>query len=129
MSLLYNPTYEELSQSLGPYVATIQIAQMAREITNFLGNRITDSEAISYAAKGELPNPKDYPDHRLDRVKNYISYIDDIEVKSAIVSSYEQSLQKNNLIYFYKNVDDEPRQARIRIIMNILWDNRPHKEI
>jgi len=129
MSLLYNPTYEELSQSLGPYVATIQIAQMAREITNSLGNRITDSEAISYAAKGELPNPKDYPDHRLDRVKNYISYIDDIEVKSAIVSSYEQSLQKNNLIYFYKNVDDEPRQARIRIIMNILWDNRPHKEI
>ena len=129
MSLLYNPTYEELSQSLGPYVATIQIAQMAREITNSLGNRITDSEAISYAAKGELPNPKDYPDHRLDRVKNYISYIDDIEVKSAIVSSYEQSLQKNNLVYLYKNVDDEPRQARIRIIMNILWDNRPHKEI
>ena len=94
-----------------------------------LDNRIPSATALDYASINKLPNPKDYPDHRLDRVKNYISYIDDIEVTSAIISSYEQSLQKNNLVYDYKNVDDEPRQTRIRIIMNILWDNRPHKEI
>ena len=127
MSLIYNPTYKELEKSLGTYLATLQIAERGREIAHSLDNRITYSMAIDYAARGEIPNPKDFPDHRLDRVKNYISYIDDIEVKSAIIASYEDSLSKNNLVYNYKNVSDEPRKARVRIIMNILWDKRPHK--
>lgn len=128
MSLLNNSTYNELSQSLGTYLATMQIAQTAREIANSLDHRITYAEAISYAARGELPNPKDYPDHRLDRVKDYLTQIDDIEIKSAVLLSYEQSLIKNHLIYDYNNVGDEFRQARIRVILNILWDKRPHKD-
>jgi hypothetical protein len=128
MSLLNNSTYNELSQSLGTYLATLQIAQTAREIVNSLDHRITYAEAISYAARGELPDPKDYPDHRLDRVKDYLTQIDDIEIKSAVILSYEQSLIKNHLIYDYNNVGDEFRQARIRVILNILWDKRPHKD-
>ena len=127
MSLIYSPTSKELEQSLGAYAATIEIAKRGREIANSLDNRITYSSAIDYAARGELPNPKDYPDHRLDRVKNYISYVNDIEIKSAIITSYEDSLRKNNLVYNYKNIEDEPRKRRVRIIMNILWDRRPHK--
>ena len=127
MSLIVSPTYKELALSLGPYLATMQIAKNAREIAHSLDNRITYSLAIDYAARGEVPDPKDYPDHRLDRVKNYISYVNDIEVRSAIIASYENSLAKNYLIYNYKNVEDEPRKARVRIIMNILWDKRPHK--
>ena len=128
MSLTYNPAYNTLSQSLGPYVAAMQIAKEAREIVHSLGNRITDSEAISFAARGELPDPKNYPDHRLYRVKNYVVYIEDIEVRSAVVASYEESLRKDNLVYEYMSVGDEPRKAKIRIIMNILWDKRPHKK-
>lgn len=128
MSLIVSPTYKELEQSLGPYLATLQIAKCAREIASSLDNRITYSSAIDYAARGELPNPKDYPDHRLDRVKNYISYIDDIEIKSAVIASYEDSLLKNYLIYNYKTIEDEPRKARVRVLMNILWDKRPHKD-
>ena len=128
MSLAFNSAYNELSQSLGPYLATLQIAQEAREITNSLGHRITYAQAIDFSARGELPNPKDYPDHRLDRVKEYLKYVDDIEIKSAVILSYEQSLAKNYLIYDYNVVEDLPRQARIRIIVNILWDKRPHKD-
>ena len=128
MSLVYNPHYQELCTKMNPYLAILQIAQESRSISKALDNRIPLATALDYAARSEKPNPKDYPDHRLDRVKNYITYIDDIEVKSAIICSYEISLAKNNLVYEYKNVDDEPRKARIRIIMNILWDNRPHKE-
>lgn len=128
MSLIYNPTYKELTKSLGEYEAVLQIAQEARAIVHSLGNRITDSEAISFAARGEMPDPKNYPDHRLDRVKNYVVYIEDIEVRSAVVASYEESLRKDNLVYEYMSVGDEPRKAKIRIIMNILWDKRPHKK-
>lgn len=127
MSLIYNPTFKELEQSLGTYAAITVMAKQAREISASLGNRIPMAAALSFAACGELPDPKDYPDHRLDRVKEYLTYVDDIGIKSAVLLSYEESLLKNNLVYRYNNIEDEPRQAKIRIIMNILWENRPHK--
>lgn len=128
MSLVFSPAYNQLNDTIGPFYATLQIAQEAREITRALDNRITLSSAIDYAARGVTPDPKDYPDHRLDRIKEYLTYVNDVEIKSAVISSYEQSLAKNNLVYDYKTVDDEPRKSRIRVILNILWDNRPHKE-
>lgn len=127
MSLIYNPTYKELEQSFGTYAAINMIAEQTRKIALSLGNRITDSSALDFAARGELPNPKDYPDHRLDRVKEYLTYVDDIEIKSAVLLSYEESLLKNNLVYRYNTIEDEPRKSKIRVIMNILWDSRPHK--
>lgn len=128
MSLVSSPTYKQLTAEVGPYLAVMLLAEETREITSSLDNRITISEALDYAANGLLPDPKDYPDHRLDRVKDYISYINDKEIKAAIISSYEESLKKYHLIYDYQNVDDEPRRSRVRIILNILWDNRPHKK-
>ena len=127
MSLIYNPTYKELEQSFGTYAAINMIAEQTRKIASSLGNRITDSSALDFAARGELPNPKDYPDHRLDRVKEYLTYVDDIQIKSAVLLSYEESLLKNNLVYRYNTIEDEPRRSKIRVIMNILWDSRPHK--
>jgi hypothetical protein len=128
MSLIYNPTFKELEQSLGTYAAINIMAKQTREIAMSLGNRITDSDALSFVARGELPDPKDYPDHRLDRVKEYLTYIDDIAIKSAVLSSYEESLLKDNLVYRYNTIEDEPRQSKVRVIMNILWDSRPHKD-
>lgn len=128
MPLTINPVYNELKETLGPYIAVIAIADNTREICSSLENRITCSQALDYAARGLVPDPKDFPDHRLDRVKDYISYIDDSEIRTAIIDSYEESLKKYHLVYIYNNIIDEPRRSRIRIILNILWDNRPHKK-
>lgn len=127
MSLTSNSQYKELCQQMNPYLAIMQMAEDTRNICSSLDNRITVSRALDYAAQGKLPNPKDYPDHRLDRVKEYLTYVLDIQIKSAIIKSYEQSLHKNHLIYDYNNIEDDPRQARVRVIMNILWDSRPNK--
>lgn len=127
MSLTNHPEFDRLSKQYGSYYATMQIAKNAREIAKSLEYRISDSEALTYAANGMTPNPKDYPDKRLNRVKEYISYIDDEEVRLAILDSYEQSLKNYYLIYDYKSIGDEPRRSRIRIILNILWDTRPNK--
>ena len=129
MSLTYSPYYKELCQTINPYIAIMQIAEDTREICHSLDNRIPSATALDYAARGEVPNPKDYPDHRLDRVREYLKYVDDVEVRSAVISSYEESLKLNNLTYLYNTIEDAPRQSRVRIIMNILWDNRPHKII
>lgn len=128
MPLTINPTYNELKETLGPYIAVIAIADNTREICDSLDNRITCAKALDFAARGQVPDPKDYPDHRLDRVKDYISYIDDKAIKRAIIASYEKSLEKFHLIYDYQDIDDEPRRSRVRIILRILWDNRPHKK-
>lgn len=127
MTLTSNSYYNELAKIHGPFYATMQIAKNAREIAKSLEYRISDSEALTYAANGMTPNPKDYPDKRLNRVKEYISYIDDEEVRLAILDSYQQSLKNYYLIYDYKSIGDEPRRSRIRIILNILWDTRPNK--
>ena len=127
MSLINHLEFDRLSKQYGPYYATMQITKNAREIAKSLEYRISDSEALTYAANGMTPNPKDYPDKRLNRVKEYISYIDDEEVRLAILDSYEQSLKNSYLIYDYKSIGDEPRRSRIRIILNILWDTRPNK--
>jgi len=128
MALNQNPTYLELAEAQGPYLAVLELAKQTREIESSLDNRITTSCALDFACRGLVPDPKDYPDHRLDRVKDYISYIEDYEIKQAIIDSYEESLKKYNLVYKYNSVGDEPRRSRIRIILNILWDNRPHKK-
>lgn len=112
---------------MNPYLAALQIAEDARAICASLGNRIPWATALDYAANGTVPDPKDYPDHRMDRVKEYLTYVTDVEVKSAVIYSYEESLKNNNLTYTYNTIEDAPRQARVRIIMNILWENRPHK--
>ena len=114
---------------MNPYLAVMEMAEDTRTICHYLDNRITVATALEYASQGKMPNPKDFPDHRLDRVREYLTYVNDIEIKSAVIKSYEYSLKQNDLIYDYNNVDDEPRQARVRIIMNILWDKRPHKNI
>lgn len=128
MPINENSKYTQLCQSSDPFVAAMTLAQAARDVANSLDNRITLSTALDYVARGELPNPKDYPDHRLDRVYNYISYIYDVEVRSAIIKSYEASLHCQHIQYVYNNVTDAYRQARIRVIINILWDKRPHKD-
>lgn len=127
MPLNVNPYYKELCAHMNPYLATMQMAEDTREVCRSLSNRITVSTALDYVAKGITPNPKDFPDHRLDRVKEYLKCVDDLGVKSAVIKSYEQSLYKDNLVYDYNNIEDEPRQSRVRIIMNILWDKRPHR--
>ena len=127
MALINNSHYKELCETMNPYLAVLEVAKESRDISMSLDNRIPMGTALDYAAQSKVPNPKDYPDHRLDRVKEYLTYVNDYEIKYAILSSYEQSLTKNYLIYDYIMVEDEPRKARIRIILNILWDSRPHK--
>ena len=128
MPLNYNPRYKELCDQIGSYRAVVQMADETRAICKSLPHRISDSTALDYVARGEKPNPKDFPDHRLDRVREYLLYVDNLEIKAAVIHSYEESLKKNNLVYLYQNVSDEPTQARVRVIMNILWDSRPHKD-
>lgn len=127
MAITSNPYFDELSKQYGPFYATMKIAKLADAAYMSMPGRIEYSTAIDYVANKIPIRPEDFPDRRLDTAKEYLKYVDDIDVYDAVLVSYEESLDCSNLVYKYLNVKDSSRQARVRVLTNILWDRRPHK--
>lgn len=121
-----NPYFDKLCEQYGPFYATIKIAKEARKVCEELPGRIDFSTAIDYIANEKLINPEDFPDHRLDTAKEYLSYILDQEVVEAVLASYQSSLDYDSLVYRYLNIDDDHRMTRVRILTNMLWSRRPN---
>lgn len=121
-----NPYFDKLCERYGPFYATMKIAKEAREICEKLPGRIDFSTAIDYIANEQKIDPEDFPDHRLDTAKEYLSYIIDKEVVEAALSSYQSSLDYNSVVYRYHTIHDESRMSRVRILTNMLWSFRPN---
>jgi len=122
-----NPYFDKLCEQYGPFYATMKIAKEARKVCEELPGRIDFSTAIDYIANEKLINPEDFPDHRLDTAKEYLSYILDQEVVEAVLASYQSSLDYDSLVYRYLNIDDDHRMTRVRILTNMLWGTKTHK--
>jgi hypothetical protein len=120
-----NTYYNELSNRYNAFYATNLIAQEALSVYNSMPGRIEISTAIDYIANEKVINPEDFPDHRLDTAKEYLSYVLDQEVVDAVLASYESSLNYNSVVYRYLKIHDEHRMTRVRILTNILWSERP----
>ena len=120
-----NPYFDRLCKQYGPFYATMKIAKEARKVCEELPGRIDFSTAIDYIANEKVINPKDFPDHRLDTAKEYLSYVLDQKVVEAVLASYQSSLNYNSVVYRYLKIHDEHRMARVRILTNMLWSRRP----
>lgn len=121
-----NPYFDKLCEQYGSFYATMKIAKEARKACEELPGRIDFSTAIDYIANAKLINPEDFPDHRLDTAKEYLSYILDQEVVDAVLASYTSSLDYNSVVYRYLKIHDEHRMTRVRILTNMLWSRRPN---
>jgi hypothetical protein len=121
-----NPYFDTLCEQYGPFYATMKIAKEARKVCEELPGRIDFSTAIDYIANEKLISPEDFPDHRLDTAKEYLSYILDQEVVEAVLASYQSSLDYDSLVYRYLNIDDDHRMTRVRILTNMIWSRRPN---
>lgn len=121
-----NPYFDKLCEQYGPFYATMKIAKEARKVCEELPGRIDFSTAIDYIANEKLINPEDFPDHRLDTAKEYLSYVLDQELVEAVLASYQSSLDYDSLVYRYLNIDDDHRMTRVRILTNMIWSRRPN---
>lgn len=121
-----NPYFDKLCEQYGPFYATMKIAKEARKVCEELPGRIDFSTAIDYIANEKTIDPEDFPDHRLDTAKEYLSYILDQEVVEAVLASYQSSLDYDSLVYRYLNIDDDHRMTRVRILTNMIWSRRPN---
>lgn len=110
------------------FAAVLYISNLARKKLTSVDNVILESEAIAWASSGVPPKDIDkYTQQKsrrahqdLDYVKDRLSYVLDEGVRQAVLSTLETSTL--HLIYIYNDVDDPFRQARIRILSNLIWD-------
>lgn len=122
-------TYTELTDKVGnPYNAVSLIAAMARKLAEDNDNVISHSEALSWVLHGERPCLESRRRYIQNVTKHKISYIDDLlsgvddnYVCDSVRRSVELSEKNRHLIYVYKDVDDEPRRARVRILTRMIW--------
>lgn len=124
--LTSNPYFDKLCEQYGPFYATMKIAKEARKVCEELPGRIDFSAAIDYIANNKYIDPEEFPDHRLDTAKEYLSYVLDQEIVDAVLASYTSSLDYNSVVYRYLKIHDEHRMTRVRILTNMIWSRRPN---
>lgn len=125
--------FRELTNQLGsPYAAVNYISSEARKLANKYDNIILHSEAIDWVVTGEMPdilknNKYKRIPHRKSNLRSYmdelLSYVDDEAVCESVRYSIYASKSSNHLIYVYKDVSDESRQTRVRVLTRMIWYN------
>lgn len=113
-----------------PYYAVNQINSWVRDILRKYDHHLLASEVISWVVRGHRPLSIDKNTDELERhvkkiqksnLEELLCYVDDEEVCNSVRMSYDCSIQNKELSFIYGDVLDEPRRARIRILMRILW--------
>lgn len=117
-----------LDQFDSPYKVVNYVANKARNVAKQCNYKILDSEAISWVLNGEDDVALDNIIRRCKRrytgkyqIDDILNYIDDEQVCEAVKESITNSRRLHHLIYIYKDVSDEPRKSRVRILTNMLW--------
>lgn len=112
-----------------PYIAIKDVVEDARAIA--LQNPVLlDSEALSWVLSGEEPQIiskyNKYVRRKLSQnsyISNILSEVDDEDVKAAVYESISASKRANYLVYVYTNISEIHRQARVRILVRMIWYN------
>lgn len=112
------------------YVATTFVSKQAKILAEKYQNVISYSEALTWIISGKAPkiisNYKYILKQRekgpLILADSMLSNIQDEKIKQSVLESIKRSNKVGHLIYFYKDVYDKYRRARIRILTNIIWD-------
>lgn len=114
-----------------PYIACNLISSKARELAERNNNIIMHSEAISWVLSDIKPQILSIYEKNKQKYRNSVcitvtqevlELVSDSEVTDAVESSIRQSRREKHLIYMYKDITDAPRQSRVRVLCNIIWD-------
>lgn len=127
----FNSKFNDYERAFGNrFAAIMYISKVARHRMNSVYNCITESQAISWVITGIEPETLKFHlecrERRLNMDITYaedrLLYIEDKQVRDAVRLTVMSARESNYLIYNYKDVVDDFRQARVRILSNIIWD-------
>lgn len=119
------------------YSATVFVAAKARYLTQKYDNVISFAEALTWVLSGQIPKGVTHykeiislrEQRSLGYAKEYLAQVHDTGVRESVLKSLEKTKQNGHLIYFYDEVYDQSRQARIRILTNKLWYEMKQQEM
>ena len=112
------------------FAAINYVALLARHRRSKVHNCITESQALAWVVTGVEPEDiqiyykkqAQYRNRKSLYVQDRLMYIEDEEVREDVRNIISEAIQSHHLIYTYKYVSDECRQARVRILSNMIWD-------
>lgn len=131
MAVHNNENLEKYIELCGSrFLATVFVANEARRLADKYQNVISHAEALSWVLSGCVPkNIKDYKKlieqrelRPLRSAQAYLANILDEDVRRSVWVTLNKSKQFGHLIYHYEGVYDKYRQARVRVLSNMLWN-------
>ena len=123
--------FDKYVEAMGSrFAAIMYVANVARHRRLAVHCCISEAQALSWVVTGVEPADihlyykarKRLKERKKTYVEDRLLYIDDVQVRCAVQHSIELSRNNNHLIYEYDNVTDSCRQARVRILCNMIWD-------
>ena len=137
MSLIQDKQrFQEFAEDIGnPYMAVNLISSWTRDILKKYDNKLLTSEVLTWVIQGKSPKSIVEFNEQGGRVfmrgrksksdiEDLLCYIDDEELCNAVRNSYEESCNKKELTFVYGSILDKGRQARLRILMRMLFCKR-----
>ena len=123
-----NTYVDALEEHYGNRFAAVRhIAQEARDKSESLHHKISESEALAWVSTGQPPEGYIKRQRNIERLErrevlsSVLEYVNDSEVVQAVHASIEDSIKIDHLIYNYKGVQDEARQSRVRVLCRAVW--------
>lgn len=126
-----NDKFDKFVQLCGSrYSATVFVASQARIVAERYDNVISHAEALSWVVSGSIPDGAlRYKERILQRERQPLQFthgvlnsIRDEQVSKSVYSSLLKSYKSGHLLYVYEDVYDKYRQARVRILTRMLWE-------
>lgn len=132
MSYLDCAQFEKYVRAFGGsrFAAINYVANVARRRRHSVHNCITESQALTWVISGVEPDDIQIYKERMKNLKQLeiqyvddrLCYIEEADIREAVRASIEESRQVDHLIYLYNNIVNTAKQARVRILCNMIWD-------
>lgn len=111
------------------YAAVNAIAKRARSKLSEVNNHCNISDAIRWATTGEEPDisineaviQKMRSQSYQDIIDQVLDDVDDEDTRRAVLASIADSRYEGHLIYNYKEIEDERKKARVRILTRMIF--------
>lgn len=126
--------FNKLADVFGSNYAAIRyLANSARQLMLKDTTQLLDSQALTWAITGEKPVTKHInitllDKYNINKLEDVLCYVDDEDVCQDVRTSYEESLKSKHLIYCCNRTTNEYQQARVRVLVRIIWYNLEYME-
>ena len=119
-----NEQFSKLAEACGStYLAVMFVARCARNLIKYKNSWSIESRLISWVITGEMP-PKGIHvniDPEIAAIEDFLCYISSEPIKKSVMISYNMSAQNQHLVYRYIPDLDECEQARVRVLVRMIW--------